>query len=181
MSGSTFIIYFISDALVGRSFTATIQIRQMLSQICFILEKHLNGKKVLERTLTWNNKKHFVISRQAWRHHHCNICLPLNKSIYMYSLATGVATLEQIGAVDHAPLLWQVRVPTCDIWPANVVWKPSRQMYVARAPICVPVLVGGFAFGISGGSPQPEGSKESVLIVHVCWCTSVQKYTRVNK
>ena len=33
----------------------------------------------------------------------------------MYSLATGVATLEQIGAVDHAALLWQVRVPTCDI------------------------------------------------------------------
>ena len=29
-------------------------------------------------------------------------------------------------------------------------------MYVARAPICVPDVVGGFAFGIAGGSPQPE-------------------------
>ena len=48
-------------------------------------------------------------------------------------------------------------------------------MYVAMAPICVPVLIGGSAFGISGGSPQPEGSKESVLIVHVRWCTGAQK------
>ena len=53
-------------------------------------------------------------------------------------------------------------------------------MYVAMAPICVPVLIGGFAFGISGGSPQPEGSEESVLIVHVRWCTLVYRCTKVS-
>ena len=54
-------------------------------------------------------------------------------------------------------------------------------MYVAIAPTPVPDVVGGFAFGIAGGCPQPEAREESVLIAHVCRSTDSWIFTRVEK